>query len=222
MNTKMFALRSTLALLLMALCFSCDDSTPIKPVAQVKYILNEKEVTQNEFATGMEDENSISVQGWGDANSKYGFTDEQLFLTWIKGQDGGEELFLKFSLGIELREYALNNGVVTEFEETGKIREDYVLFAKKLEDRINGRTKAGLFTYYKDFDFQGSTISLSGSHPTLFGFNDKISSWKGLGVATLCSKTFFRGHKYGIRNAGELPQGGENLYDFNNNARSVI
>jgi len=64
-------------------------------------------------------------------------------------------------------------------------------------------------------------MTVAGPRPTLGGFNDKISSWKGIGVQTLCSKTFFRGHKHTLRNAGEHADCTD-LFDFEDNARSIL
>jgi len=117
--TQMFAI------LIIAIIFSCSNNNDIQPspaasASDVRYVLNEKQVTKKDF-NAIKDDNFISVQGFGKDNSIYGFTDEKLFLAWLKDQDGGEELLVKFSLAIELRDYAIKNGIIEEFERTERL-----------------------------------------------------------------------------------------------------
>lgn len=91
------------------------------------------------------------------------------------------------------------------------------LYTKKVQSSRVALT--GFIQLYDGFNATGNNIIVAGPYPILPSFNNKASSYKGIGSAILCDKTFFRGKRKGIDSSGQFA---ENLYDWDNRASSVL
>jgi hypothetical protein len=211
--------------LLFAICwfiYSCENNQDLTPTIEdeTTFMVDLQKINKSQFIilSENEDVDLISIEGLeNQTNEIYYFTDETLLLSWLDQQPQGKELYEKFSDMFELRDYAIHNDVITEFEKNGVVSEDFLSRQNKLT--TNRTAIVGFIQFYKDFDGRGSSFVAGLTLPILPSLNNDISSYNGIGTAILCDKIFYRGSKKAIASDGQFAR---NLTDFNNKASSVF
>ncbi len=129
-----------------------------------------------------------------EVTTTHAFTDSVKEVEWLSTQSFGEEVIESLKIAYELRVYAEKNGVISKYEATGTIPEDFQLL---MESKLpNYKNTEGLGVFYKDV-FSGDKKVATTYSALTGGWKDAITSARDVSTGFhFYKKWFFRSRGY--------------------------